>query len=473
MKIDHEAYMIKNEGRRKAVFVITVIISFAAILVFNILTPHMSDDYSYGAEVNAAGSIAELFVQEYHQYMNWTGRSVVHMILRLFLMQPTIVFKVMNSIVFVLLTLLIYLNVRTEEDHRYNSMRFLLISLLLWLTGASFPQTVLWEVGACNYLWGTTIILAFVTLFRFGFRRYDSGVQTGTVGSILLAAAALIGGILAGWCNENTSGGGILITLSFLIFWIHDNKGEPVRIFLRPWMITGIAGQFLGFGMMVLAPGNSVRAAAISENHSGLYGMISRVQKVTLIVRDEFFWMIAAFIVCYILCRLQGKTIRELRNGIMFFVISILTSYAMALSPTQQERAFFGAGVFMLISLVQVIEEVQDSETWIILCRKSAVYIMLLYFAFTYIDCGAQNVRIYRDCSERVDYIEEQKAAGKDDITVPLIHKDFANRYTSVFETELSDDPLYWTNGQYESYFGVTSIRAIPYDDWEEKYNDK
>ena len=44
MKIDHEAYMIKNEGRRKAVFVITVIISFAAILVFNILTPHMSDD---------------------------------------------------------------------------------------------------------------------------------------------------------------------------------------------------------------------------------------------------------------------------------------------------------------------------------------------------------------------------------------------------------------------------------------------
>ena len=199
MKIDHDAEMAKSEGKRKALFIIMLIISFAAILVFNLLTPYTSDDYSYGAEVRNAGSITKLLGQEYQQYISWTGRSVVHMILRIFLCHSVIIFKVLNSVVFVLLTLLIYWNVYTCEDHKYNTMRLLMITLLLWLTGIAFPQTVLWEVGACNYLWGTTIILAFVTLYRFGIRKVSGGYYTGIAGSILLAIGAYAGGVLAGW----------------------------------------------------------------------------------------------------------------------------------------------------------------------------------------------------------------------------------------------------------------------------------
>lgn len=472
MKIDHDAEMARGEGKRKILFIITLIISFAAIFIFNILTPQISDDFSYGMEVKNAKSLADLFAQEYHQYMTWTGRSVVHMILRIFLCQPVIVFKIFNSIMFVLLTLLMYWNIRTDDDHKYNTMRLLMVTILLWLTGVAFPQTVLWEVGACNYLWGSAIILSFVTLYRYGFRRVCGGSSVGTLGSILIAIAALIGGVLAGWCNENTSGGGLLITLCFLVFWIRENKGELVRSIIHPWMVTGILGQIIGLAIMVLAPGNQGRASAIEENHDGLYGMFSRIQKITLIVRDEFFWLIAACIVCYILCRLQGKLNCEMKNSWIFFIVSFLTSYAMAMSPNQQKRAFFGAGLFLIIALVQLIEYVQDSEILIILCKKSAVYLLLLYFLFTYIDCGAMNARIYRDCKTRTDYILKQKAAGSEDITVPLVHTEFNNRYTEVFDSELKEDPGYWINVQYEAYFGVKSIRAIDYDEWEEKISE-
>ena len=98
---------------------------------------------------------------------------------------------------------------------------------------------------------------------------------------------------------------------------------------------------------------------------------------------------------------------------------------------------------------------------------------MLLYLAFTYIDCGAENARIYRECSERISYIEKQKAAGKDDITVPQVHKEFANPYTAIYSVDLKKDPGYWTNAQMEAYFGVKSIRAVPYDEWAKDYKNK
>ena len=54
MKIDHDAEMARSEGKRKVFFIITLIASFVVIFVFNILTPQISDDFSYGMEVKNA-----------------------------------------------------------------------------------------------------------------------------------------------------------------------------------------------------------------------------------------------------------------------------------------------------------------------------------------------------------------------------------------------------------------------------------
>ena len=99
------------EKRRRVTFGAAVLLAFTAILIFNIFTPYMTDDLSYKTTVLEADSFLDLIKQEYEQYMTWTGRSVGHMILRLFLGGSKAVFNIFNRLIFTLLTLLIYWNI--------------------------------------------------------------------------------------------------------------------------------------------------------------------------------------------------------------------------------------------------------------------------------------------------------------------------------------------------------------------------
>ena len=117
------------EKRRRVTFGAAVLLAFTAILIFNIFTPYMTDDLSYKTTVLEADSFLDLIKQEYEQYMTWTGRSVGHMILRLFLGGSKAVFNIFNSLIFTLLTLLIYWNI--EHKKRYDATLFILVNLLL------------------------------------------------------------------------------------------------------------------------------------------------------------------------------------------------------------------------------------------------------------------------------------------------------------------------------------------------------
>ena len=124
---------MRTDKWKKRLFYISILIAFGMIFIFNVLTPVMSDDLFYGKEVSTAGSVWGLIQQEYNQYMTWSGRSVCHLILRLFLTGNKMIFNVFNSIIFVLLTLLIYWNV--EHKKKYDLCIFTLINLMLWFFG--------------------------------------------------------------------------------------------------------------------------------------------------------------------------------------------------------------------------------------------------------------------------------------------------------------------------------------------------
>ena len=448
--------------------------SFGLILIFNLLTPMFSDDFSYGNQVRSASSFLDLIAQEKNQYMTWSGRSVVHIILRIFLSLPGIIFKAANSAAFMLLSVLIFPNVRTNvrtsdgqgEMISLSGWRgwffFLLVQLGLWLFAVDFEQSVLWETGACNYLWGTTIILLFMTLSEK--LRGSAGIP----GAILL----FVLGIAAGWCNENTSGGSFLFLLILLI------EGRIRKEKLTATLPAALLGNDIGLFMMVRAPGNAVRAAFKEEIHSELYGMIARFQKLTLNMREYFLPLLVILAVRVILYCLQSrrKTVSEilygLRRVILFTFLFFATCYALILTVSAQPRAMSGAGIFLLIAVLQAVmlcldaEEAEDSSILArALCFGGAAALTISMF-FTVLECGAHNARISRDIRERIRYIEEKKAQGEDDITVAQVHTDFYNPYSVAEDMELSEDPAYWANVSYEEYFGVSSIRAIPYDDW-------
>ena len=67
-------------------------------------------------------------------------------------------------------------------------------------------------------------------------------------------------GILAGWCNENTSGGALLIVLGYLGWQFYTKRK------LSLWMFTGVAGNTIGLALMALAPGNKIRATYFARS---------------------------------------------------------------------------------------------------------------------------------------------------------------------------------------------------------------
>lgn len=461
--------MHSKERLQQHLFYLLVAATFVIILAFNYLTPLMSDDLSYGAQVNQATSIADLFVQEYNQYMTWIGRSVAHIILRLFLFVPGIVFKVANSLCYIALSLLIYH--AGVSRRRHDPLMFLLVQIGLWLFSVDFRQTVLWETGACNYLWTTTIILGFMTLCRREYLRAAVGKTRPAAGQLPLAAGLFLFGIVAGWCSENTSGACLVYLLLLLFLTRREHRQILVPV------VAGAIGNLIGLLFMVLAPGNALRSAQRAELHTGLFGMVSRFQKVTLIIRSYFFVLLAVYLLLWIaywyLSTSQDTRAKwaVLRRPALYLFLFVITSYALILTSATQPRAFYGAGIFLLIGVLQLIRLLLDLATERGLAAPRILLyagtgILAMYLGFVILDCGARVARIYRDVNERVSYIEAARDAGESEVTVAQVHVDFYNDYSAIAESELSEDPDYWTNVSYEEYYGVERIIALPYDAW-------
>lgn len=446
--------MNKAENR-KYVFYAAVGIAFLAILVLNFLTPTMSDDYFYAAVTRKAGSFWGIVVSEYEHYMEHTGRNVAHFILKCFLSGDKRIFNICNSLNFVGLSLLIYYNV--EKKRKYDVTVFVLIQMLLWIFGISFGETVLWETGSCNYLWGTTNILIAVTLFKFALSRADK-IKHPVLWGILL----FFSGVIGGWCNENTSGGGILLLLLIIGSMLYKKKK------IRPWLYAGPVGMVIGFGIMFSSPGNWTRSSLAEDNYGGLVKYIARAYKITLAIQEHMFVLLLILLVLVILAKAQKRTWKDLEGVGIYFLVAAATCYALVMAPTPVARAYFGAAVFLMLACVQCFVLITEQETVIRALKQSFVYGMLLYMVFTYVDGVVNAARVCRDYERRDAYIWERKAAGETDITVPLIQEGFETKYSFGYDTDLAEDSGYWVNVMAAGYYEVHSISGVPMEEWTE-----
>ena len=478
--MNHDVSREAGDRRRKRIFLLLAAAGFAAILLFNLLTPMISDDLAYGYRVKQAQSFADLLRQESEQYHTWTGRSVAHLILRIFLSGSKKVFAVCNSVVFMCLSFLMYRRIRGRKQ--YDAAVFALIQTAMWIFGVEFAQTCLWETGSCNYLWTTTIILFFMDRME-ACAEHPGGLKDSPVRKVLRVIGLFLLGTAAGWCNENTSGGALLFSLYLLYTGTRRQNTEGTakkRQRPDPAVLAGTLGNAFGLFMMVRAPGNFLRSSYIEENYSGILGIVARITKVTQIIGEKFYVLILVLIITCIVSILQ-KDAAHLKNRLLYGFLFIMTSYALILAGGAQARAYFGAGAFLIIACVQGIKECVLKETAAAeeagaahtaaaggyICRAAACSVlaaMVLYMFFTYMDCGADLARIWRDTSERTSILEDASAAGLEYVEVRQLHPEFDNRYTAAFSggSEMQEDPGYWINVEFEAYYGIPEISALP-----------
>ena len=132
------------EKTRKKLFYIMIALGFLAVTIYEFLTPNMSDDIIYWDKVAEANSFFDLFRQEAEHYITHTGRSVAHIILRIFLyINIKGFFNVVAGAVFMLLSLLIYYNVQGRKTYDIRLYGFILA--LMWFMDPAIANTVFWD----------------------------------------------------------------------------------------------------------------------------------------------------------------------------------------------------------------------------------------------------------------------------------------------------------------------------------------
>lgn len=445
-----------NRKRDRMVFWILVTLSFVMIFIYNSLTPLMSDDLLF--DQNAYATLGDLIQNEYHKYMTWNGRIVLQSIMDVFCMLPKWVFNICNSLCFIYTSLLIYWNIGGRK--RYDSFLWLMIQLLLWNFSVDFDQTVLWMSGACNYLWGVMIILSFITLFRHMLRmqREQRKISAG------MAAALCLIAFLAGWGNENTSGGAILIVGLFTAIYVLENRR------IEKWMVAGMAASMAGLAFLVLAPGNAVRSELLKEEetYTGLAALISRGLKIFKAIDTHL--LIYMVIICLlgVYFYYEKKRLIEFREAVIFAFASLATAAVLIATPEPMARAYYGANIYMMIgALIMVWKLTEADRPWYVL-KVGGMLAGALAFVFVYIEEGANLARILREVNEREAYIIEEVEKGNRNPVLPMLRPAFESPYSYLYDNDLSTEEDYWINSVYCIAYGLDSITVMTREEWNE-----
>lgn len=304
--------------------------AFLAMLLFNILTPLISDDYTYllryptSEPVENFGDIIE---SQIVHYMQWGGRTIVISLNQIFLWLGKWLFNPLNAAMFcVFVWVCAKLAVGRRPVHP-----LLLVAVLAALVhfNPCFGAVNLWLCGSCGYLWPLALCLLFLLPYRLALDGLELRGAGAAVGIFFL-------GLAAGWGNENTSGMAVLAAAVFLVL---------LRVFLKKiplWAWTGAAGCLAGFLLLMCAPGQWVRFEyAGSDGRSFLTVYATRIMNATHSLFLYGAWLLVAFGALYGLLILTKPGAKALVLPAVFCLLGLAANYALVLSPVYYIRSFY------------------------------------------------------------------------------------------------------------------------------------
>lgn len=364
-----------------------ILLFAAAMWVSQRSVPFMLDDFWYSTNL-ATGEplkgLADIVESQVWHFFNWGGRCMTHGILQMVLMQGEMAADILNMIILFLLGFLICLITGNEQyasqtalmpgNEQYASRSSLLSSsrnpfwLLFTLSlivalNPNIQMSMLWQSGTVNYVYSSAWILLFLWPY---FRCLENPEKN----DLPLAALWVIPlGILTGWSNENM-GPACFVVITAEILYLRKKRKRPARL----WMIGGAITCLAGSIMVVIAPGNFVRNAAIEKKALG-YMIYDRFYSM-LRAGVDFLFPSFLLLIAVILIWIAGCKGRLRPGQWMMLALAVLSYGAMVLSPHYPDRATFGTMVVCIMLTISLLKD--------ILVRKEKLKSYLLGAAFSY-----------------------------------------------------------------------------------------
>ncbi|WP_311895965.1 DUF3329 domain-containing protein [Enterococcus asini] len=452
--------------KKRELFWGSVAITYIIMLILNFLTPLIADDLEY---LYKTESFTTILRDEYTQYMTWTGRSIVHIIARVFLLMPKWVFNFINPLAYVLVSILIYRLSTSTISNKYNVVKYLLINIVVWLFIPTFGQVFLWETGSANYLWGSLIMLSFVLMYHLAYiGRTPKIISKNKYFSFFFM---IVFGILAGWCNENTSGGVVLLVIAYI--FLSKKHGK-----VSSWMISGLIGSIVGLIIMVIAPGNDVRSTYFARSTWSLpRKLVTGVLKVTQELSVHAMVLLVLTTLVIVISFIVFQKSNKLILSTVYFVTGLATLYVLAVSPAGQNwgRSYYGGILYIIIALFISWPDSIKALDKVLLSGYSAVIIALVVnFTISFI-MGVGDIAVsYKKINERYDYLISQRESGNKnpvfgdlEVTGTTSYPAYSSALSHVRRN--SDAQV---NRSFARYFGLESITSVSESDWENIYQN-
>ena len=431
-------YLGKKRKKRLVFLIFSIFLVFLTLFVFNRKTFTHGDDFIYTyffTTYEDINSISDIIESQKMHYNEWGGRIIVHTVLQALLQLPDIVIDGLNSLIFVVLIVLIYYHVKARGRHSLSL--FWLIFFFTWLLQPAFGDTVLWITGSLNYLWATVMVLAFLLPYRFYRGRRPKGAM-----NILLCAISLFCGIIAGWTNENTVAGLIVMVMSFLFYYRISGMKLPL------WGILGLVGVVCGYACMILAPGNFMRAQAEGAELS-LLKMVYTSVMATFSLFDYLGVVFLVAAILYVLfIKYSPSNKKNLSLIILVYLFGVLSAiYCMVFSPSYfAPRSWFGVISLAIIVFGVVFYHVDEEFRFIRIIKSLVLVFYFCIFISAFYNAYKDVSRVEALKSEQIKEIESAKMLGKKEVILKKIVP--STKYG------LCDAP--YALGHMSHYYGIT-----------------
>lgn len=424
---------------------IFLILIFLSMLILNYLTPILADDYSYSIayDYTRITNLVDIIKYQSHHYMTWGGRSVAHTIVQIFLIMPKWIFNICNSGVYTAIVYLIYLLAKDNKKKDKPSI-MLLIHLLIFFFVPVFGQNCLWLDGSCNYIWTMLIILLLIYQYKNKDKTNDTKLRI-----IML----FILGIFAGWTNENTSFGLIVILSSILI----RKKVKHKKI--KRWQISGLIGNVIGFLILILAPGNYVRKSYFQDESSIIIRLIKRFMICTTGMYTYCFILLSIIV---ILGSIYIYNHKKINNYVYIFLLgSILSCYPMLLSPEFPERSWFGIIVFLIVAIAILTYSLDDIHRVFKIIVFDILVISTIIYLYDYYNAAKDIYTLKTTWDDRIKIIKKSK---KNQVINLEIYSTNNSKNPNYRIPDLEYDMNLFPNTYISKYYNIKGISGIDHN---------
>lgn len=412
---------------------------FLWLLLLNLLTPYICDDYTYMYSFQTGERIESVLqiipsMQRHSHTMN--GRLISHGLVQVFMLVPPVVFDVMNAAVFTLTLYLVHrLCAGESKPWLFGSM-----FCLFWLFTPDFGQVALWQVGAINYFWSLTGCVLF---FAPALIRFQTGRDV--LKNRLHWLLFCIYGFFFGWYNEIASFVGICMVACLVILdvWMNHSK-------FLPWRLLPVFCALMGFAVMLTAPAQAVNKQASVLTLSVLLDkLLSGTLKFGVLCGPLlilFAWLFRRGF----LEKLPAKTL--ILAGL--FVLAGICANYMPVFAAYYPRRCMCTSVLMLIMGIGFLAAPLMKERGIRLVCTALAALTLVAACWGLTDIAG----CYKQFRQREAVIAASFEKGELDVTANVVQP--RTPYSGFWNLrDLStDDPETWPNRDMARYYGIDSI---------------